>query len=67
MDWIQIETKWAAMACRVRADVQFARVDRATALPDRMFKTNPGRNIVADRTVTDGAQNAQAGDAELTI
>ncbi|WP_309663738.1 hypothetical protein [Tabrizicola sp.] len=49
MDWDQIESKWAAMARRVRGDVSIIKVDATGKTPRRLAKADAAANIGADR------------------
>lgn len=57
MDWEQIETKWFAMARRVRADCRLARVDGSASAPDR-----PGPVSNAATVITEQQMNAVSDD-----
>lgn len=55
MDWIQIESKWAAMARRVRADKDYVPRDIPTRTSRRSISLD-GRIVVsADRQLVDAA------------
>lgn len=59
MDWDQIETKWAVMARRIRADVQCGKLDDSMILRRRRAKDEVARRIVAKETVAASAEIAK--------
>jgi hypothetical protein len=49
MDWKQIETKWAEMAHRVRADARCAERPAQEELQDRAGPTAKAKTVVAEQ------------------
>ena len=52
MDWKQIESNWAAMAQRIRADVQCGKTADGVALQRRIIKVEVGKSVVAKQVVS---------------
>jgi hypothetical protein len=52
MDWNQIETKWAVMARRIRADVRCGTTDDGTLVLRRVGKDESGARVVVTQTVS---------------
>ncbi len=66
MDWNQIETKWAVMARRIRADVKCGKTDE-TVIPRRRGRTDDaGRSIVVKEIVAGSAADVQKRDPVST-
>lgn len=49
MEWKQIETKWVAMARRIRADAQCGKVDDGVVILRRVSKTEVARNAAVSQ------------------
>lgn len=52
MDWNQIETKWAVMARRIRADVQCGKSDESLVLRRTVHADDASGRIIAKETTT---------------
>lgn len=52
MDWNQIETKWAVMARRIRADVQCGKSDEAVVLRRSAHADDAAGRIIVTETTT---------------
>ena len=52
MDWNQIETKWAVMARRIRADVQCGKTDEAVVLRRTVQADDAGGRVTLKETTT---------------
>ncbi len=59
MDWNQIETKWAVMARRIRADVQCGKTDESMIMRRRRAKDDVARKIVAKENAAASTEGAQ--------
>lgn len=55
MDWDQIESKWAAMARRVRADKEYIPRDLSARASMRSIALDGRAMLVADRQLNDAA------------
>ena len=51
MDWNQIETKWSAMARRIRADAPCGPTQEIALLPDKLGQRAIPKAIVANQGV----------------
>ncbi len=52
MDWNQIETKWAVMARRIRADVRCGKMDESILMLRRVGKDGANARVVVTQTVS---------------
>jgi hypothetical protein len=59
MDWKQIETNWAVMARRIRADAQCGKIDDGTILQHRKCKVEVAESIVAKQIAAVSTEFAQ--------
>lgn len=66
MDWKQIETKWAEMARRCRADVNCGKVDDDVVVPRRVNKTEAAKNVAFKQTATADIEAPQKCDPVST-
>lgn len=62
MDWTQIETKWAVMARRIRADVKCGKIEESVVLRRLGGKEEVRRSIVAKEIIAGDAKVAQKRD-----
>lgn len=51
MDWKQIESNWAVMARRIRADVHCGKIDDSVVLHRRAGKSETAESVVAQQVV----------------
>ena len=51
MDWNQIETKWSAMARRIRADAPCGHIQESTLSHDRVGQRTSAKEVVANHGV----------------
>ncbi len=66
MDWKQIETKWAAMAQRCRADVNCRKVEYDVVVLRRADKTEEAMNVGIKQIATAGIEAPQKCDPVST-
>lgn len=66
MDWKQIETKWAAMARRCRADVNCGKVDDDVVVLRRVNKTEVSKHVTVQQIATEGIEVPQERDPAST-
>ena len=59
MDWYQIETKWAAMARRIRADAQCGKTDGGVVLQRRAREVEVANSVVAKQIAAASTENTQ--------
>jgi hypothetical protein len=66
MDWKQIETNWAAMARRCRADVNCGKVDDDVVVLRRLNKTESSKIVGGKQIVTESIETPQERDPVST-
>ncbi len=66
MEWKQIETKWAAMARRIRADAQCGIVDDSVVILRRVSKAEVARNAGVSQIAGTGNTAPQKRDPVST-
>lgn len=66
MDWKQIETNWAAMTRRCRADVNCGKVDDDVVVLRRLNKTEPPKIVGGKQIVTASIEAPQERDPVST-
>ncbi len=59
MDWKQIETNWAVMARRIRADAQCGLTDDGVVLQRRTVKGEATKGVAAKQIAAMSTENAQ--------
>jgi len=59
MDWKQIETNWAVMARRIRADVHCGKIDDGEVLHRRTGKCEAAEIVVAQQVVAVSIESTQ--------
>lgn len=59
MDWDQIETKWAAMARRIRADVHCEKTDGGVILQRRAGKVEAAKSVVTKEIAAASTENTR--------
>ncbi len=66
MEWKQIETKWAAMARRIRADAQCGKVDDSVVILRRVSKAEVANNAAVSQISSTGSAVPQKRDPVST-
>lgn len=67
MNWEQIETKWAAMARRICADVPCGRTEDNILLQDRADARQAVINVISRQSVAASIQITQKSENETTL
>lgn len=66
MDWKQIETQWAIMARRIRADVHCGLMDDGEVLQRPTVKGEATKGVAAKKIAAMSAESAQKRDPAST-